>query len=43
MAGAVQGSTDMTHFNENGAKVIAGLIANAVKTQGISGLSGYVK
>ena len=43
MAGAVQGSTDMTHFNEGGAKVIAGLIANAVKSQGISGLSGYVK
>lgn len=43
MAGAVQGSTDMTHFNENGAKIIAGLIANAVKTQGISGLSDYVK
>ncbi len=43
MAAAVQGSTDLTHFNDDGAKVIAGLVANAVKSQGISGLSGYVK
>ena len=43
MAGAVAGSTDLTHFNEGGAKVIAGLIANAVKSQNIAGLSGYVK
>lgn len=43
MAGAVAGSTDFTHFNESGANVIAGLIANAVKSQKIAGLSGYVK
>lgn len=43
MAGAVSGSTDYTHFNEGGAKVIAGLIANAVKSQKIGRLSGYVK
>ena len=43
MAGAVAGSSDLTHFNEGGAKVISGLIANAVKSQSIAGLSGYVK
>ena len=43
MAAVVQGSTDYTHFNDDGAKVIAGIVANAVKSQGISGLSGYVK
>ncbi len=34
---------DMTHFNENGAKVVAGVIANAVKSANINGLSGYIK
>ncbi len=43
MAGAVAGSSDYTHFNEGGAKVIAGLVAQAVKDQKIAGLSGYVK
>lgn len=43
MAGAVSGSTDYTHFNEGGAKVIAGLVAQAVKDQKIDGLSDYVK
>ena len=43
MAAVVAGSTDMTHFNEGGADVIAGLIANEVKNANISGLSNYVK
>ena len=38
----VEGSTDFTHFNDDGAKVIAGLVANAIKGLGI-GLSGEVK
>lgn len=43
MMGAVQGSTDGTHFCEKGADIVAGLVANAVKSQNITGLSGYVK
>lgn len=31
LAGAVEGSTDMTHFTETGANAVAGLVANAVK------------
>ena len=42
MASSIQGSTDMTHFNDDGAKVIAGLVANAVKGLNI-GLSAEVK
>lgn len=34
---------DMTHFNEGGAKVIAGVIAGAIKSANIAGLSNYVK
>ena len=34
---------DTTHFNETGAPVIAQLIANAIKSANISGLSNYVK
>ncbi|MBQ9541284.1 GDSL-type esterase/lipase family protein [Ruminococcus sp.] len=34
---------DMTHFNEDGAKVVAGVIANAIKSANINGLSNYVK
>lgn len=34
---------DGTHFCENGANVVAGLVAKAVKDQQISGLYGYVK
>ena len=34
---------DMTHFNEEGAKVVAGVIANAIKSANINGLSNYVK
>ncbi len=43
LMGAVEGSTDGTHFCETGANVVAGLVANAVKSQAIAGLSGYVK
>ena len=42
MAAVVQGGTDLTHFNDDGAKVIAGLVANAVKGLNI-GLSAEVK
>ncbi len=31
LAGVVEGSTDMTHFSEEGAKVVAGLVADAIK------------
>ncbi len=43
LMGVVEGSTDGTHFCEEGAKVVAGLVADAVKSQKISGLSNYVK
>lgn len=43
LMGAVQDSTDGTHFCEKGADVVAGLVAKAVKDQKISGLSGFVK
>lgn len=43
LMGAVEGSTDGTHFCEKGANIVAGLIAKAVKDQSISGLAGYVK
>ncbi len=42
LMGAVEGSTDGTHFCEKGANVVAGLVANAVKSQKIDGLYGYV-
>lgn len=42
LSGAV-GSTDGTHFCETGANIVAGLVANAVKSQKIAGLYGYVK
>ena len=42
MAAAVQGSTDLTHFNDDGAKVIAGLVAGGIKSLNI-GLSAEVK
>ena len=31
LCGAVDGSTDMTHFTETGANAVAGLVANALK------------
>lgn len=34
---------DGTHFSEDGANVVAGLVAKAVKDQSIAGLSAYVK
>ena len=34
---------DKRHYKEGGANIIAGLLANAIKAQGIAGLSGYVK
>ena len=43
LMGAVQGSTDGTHFCEKGANVVAGLVAKAVKDQQIAGLAQYVK
>ena len=43
LMGAVEGSTDGTHFCEKGADVVAGLVAGAVKDQKISGLSNYVR
>lgn len=43
LMGAVSGSTDGTHFCEKGADIVAGLVAEAVKKQGITGLASYVK
>ncbi|MEE5992936.1 MAG: GDSL-type esterase/lipase family protein [Oscillospiraceae bacterium] len=42
LIGAVEGSTDMTHFTETGANAVAGLVANAVKNLNIS-ISADVK
>lgn len=43
LMGVVEGSTDGTHFCETGANAVAGIVANAVKDQKISGLSEYAK
>ncbi|MBP3379814.1 MAG: hypothetical protein J6K77_02990 [Ruminococcus sp.] len=43
LMGAVEGSTDGTHFCEKGAEIVAGLVANAVKAQNIAGLGDHVK
>ncbi len=43
MGAALGDYKDMTHFNEQGAKVIAGVIAGAIKSANIAGLSNYVK
>ena len=43
LMGVVEGSTDGTHFSEEGANVVAGLVANDVKAQKIAGLYTYVK
>ncbi|MCM1529367.1 MAG: RICIN domain-containing protein [Alistipes sp.] len=43
LMGAVEGSTDGTHFCEKGAEIVAGLVANAIKTQNIAGLGNHVK
>ena len=43
LMGAVEGSTDGTHFCEKGANVVAGLVAGAIKNQKIEGLYTCVK
>ncbi len=43
LMGAVDGSTDGTHFCEKGADIVAGIVAQAVKSKKIAGLSEYVK
>ena len=43
LMGAVEGSTDGTHFCETGANIVAGLVAGDIKNQKINGLSDYVK
>ncbi len=42
LIGAVEGSTDMTHFTETGANAVAGLVANAIKGLGLP-ISSEVK
>ncbi|MBE6849514.1 MAG: GDSL family lipase [Ruminococcus sp.] len=42
LCGAVEGSTDTTHFSETGADAVAGLVAGAIKNAGVS-ISGKVK
>ena len=42
LIGAVEGSTDMTHFTETGANAVAGLVAGAVKNLNIP-ISSEVK
>ena len=41
LCGAVEGSTDMTHFSETGANAVAGLVANAIMGLGVD-ISGRV-
>lgn len=43
LMGALEGSTDGTHFCERGANIVAGIIANAVKDQKIAGLTEFTK
>ncbi|MBR5513019.1 MAG: RICIN domain-containing protein [Ruminococcus sp.] len=43
LMGAVSGSTDGTHFCEKGANIVAGLVANDVKLQGLTGLAENLK
>lgn len=42
MAAVVEGSTDLTHFNDTGAEVVCGLVANAIKGLGLD-ISSLVK
>ncbi|MBQ4464606.1 MAG: RICIN domain-containing protein [Oscillospiraceae bacterium] len=42
MAAVIEGGTDLTHFNDDGAKVIAGLVAGGIKSLNIA-LSAEVK
>lgn len=43
LMGAVEGSTDGTHFCEKGANIVAGLVANDVRSQNITGLAENLK
>ncbi|MCM1132694.1 MAG: GDSL-type esterase/lipase family protein [Ruminococcus flavefaciens] len=43
LMGVVEGSTDGTHFCEEGANAVAGLVAGDVKSQKIAGLAEHVK
>lgn len=43
LMGVVEGSTDGTHFCEEGANAVAKLVADNVKAQKIAGLAEYVK
>lgn len=43
LMGAVEGSTDGTHFCEKGADIVAGIVAGAIKNQKIAGLAEYAK
>ncbi|MDE7104423.1 MAG: RICIN domain-containing protein, partial [Ruminococcus sp.] len=43
LMGVVEGSTDGTHFCEEGADAVAKLVAEDVKSQNIAGLSEFVK
>lgn len=43
LMGVVEGSTDGTHFCEEGANAVAKLVADDVKSQNIAGLSNHIK
>ena len=43
LMGVVDGSTDGTHFCEEGANAVAKLVADDVKAQNITGLANHVK
>ena len=43
LMGVVEGSTDGTHFCEEGANAVAKLVADDVKAQKIAGLAEYIK
>ena len=42
MAAAIEGSSDLTHFNDTGANIVAGLVAGGLKKANIP-LSKEVK
>ncbi len=43
LMGVVEGSTDGTHFTEEGANAVAKLVADAVKSRNIEGLAQFAK
>ncbi len=43
LMGAVEGSTDGTHFCEKGAEIVAGLVAGDIKAQKLPGLAENLK